>query len=186
MAISTRRGPRRIRRKAETLEQGLALLDDRAVRARAAQHVAGDAMALADGKEDILQDAEAVEQRVDLESAADAALHPFFGGQRGHVGAAEQDLPGTRLESPGDQIDEGRLARAVRTDQRVTGAGRKAEIDVAGNRQRAERLAERARLQCRLRAHRNVLARNRSAMPSTPPRANITTRTSNKPIQNSQ
>src|SRR6266567_5488512 len=105
----------------------------------------------------------------------------------GNVLAAEQDAAGVRPEHPGDQIDEARLAGAVRPDQRVAGAALQAEIDVARHRQRAEALAEALGFKTGC-AHDGLrLARQmRSLRPSTPPRANITTKIMNRPIQKYQ
>ncbi len=83
--------------------------------------------------------------------------------------------PALGAKRAGHQIDEGGLARAVGPDQRVARAALEAELDVVGDRERAEALAETARLE----GGGAVIARpaalrqrsTRSQMPSMPPRA---------------
>ena len=50
--------------------------------------------------------------------------------------------PAVRRQHASDQVDERRLARAVRPDQRMPRAALEREIDVAGDMQRAERAVE--------------------------------------------
>src|SRR5256885_12148639 len=58
------------------------------------------------------------------------------------VGTAEQDAPVGRREPAGDQVDEGRLAGTVGSDQRVSRTRLETEIDVVGDDERAEVLAQ--------------------------------------------
>src|ERR1700691_6735661 len=107
----------------------------------------------------------------------------------GDVGAFEQDEAAARPERAGDQIDEAGLAGAVGADKRVARAGQQAEIDVARHGERAEALAQRLGLErggfaghCPPSRRRS----SRSATPSAPPRANITTSISGSLIQTYQ
>src|SRR6201986_659803 len=68
------------------------------------------------------------------------------------VAPLQPDLAGGRLDYPGEQIDQRRLAGAVRSDQRLPGAGLKRERHVVGRDQGAEMTHEAARLE-RRRAH---------------------------------
>ena len=87
-----------------------------------------------------------VEELVDLERADDAAAHAPMRGERRDVVAVERDRPRGRLEHAGEQVDQRRLAGAVRADQGVARAALDAERDVVGRRQAAEALDQRARL----------------------------------------
>jgi len=62
----------------------------------------------------------------------------LLGGQCRNVGAVEQNAAGIGPQHPGHEVDQRRLAGAVRTDQRITRAGRKRELNVGSNDQRAE------------------------------------------------
>ncbi len=91
-------------------------------------------------------------------------------------------MPGVRPQDPGHEIDEGRLAGAVRADQRVAVAALQAKIDGSRHGQGAEALVEAAHLERRPRRHRRHL----SIRPNTPPRAKTTTSTISSPIQKYQ
>src|SRR5690606_7491553 len=86
-----------------------------------------------------------------------------------------------------DQIDESCLAGAVRADQRVTRSGLQRKVDVAGDLECPEVLAESAGFENRS-AHRLFLkiAVTSSAIPSRPRRAKSTARTRTRPIPSCQ
>ena len=165
----------------QLFEQGMGFLDRRAMMAGRAEQAAADPLPLADRQGHVFEDAEAAEQRGDLECADEAALDPRGLRQIGDIGAVEMDLPGARLQCARHQLDKSRLAGAVRPDQGVPRAALQAKIHGVGHSQRAEALVQSAGLE-RRRIHR----RNRSKSPSTPPRAKTTTRTIKSPIQKYQ
>ena len=66
---------------------------------------------------------------------------------RRDVLAVEQHPARRRLEHAGDQVDQGRLAGAVRADQRAARAALERQIDVARDLQRAEAAVETLHLQ---------------------------------------
>ena len=94
---------------------------------------------------------------------------------------AEQDAASRWRQPPGDQVDERGLARAVGADQRMARAGLEPEVDVVRHDQCTEALVQADGFQRR--RHRRS---SRSIRPSTPPRANITSSTSSRPIQKYQ
>ena len=112
--------------------------------------------------------------------------------------ARQRDAAGARRQPAGQQIHERRLARAVGTDQRMARAGLEREVDRVGDDQRAEALVETPDLKnwdlenrggadrAHRRTRRRASAISLSTMPSTPPRANITTQTSMSPTQKYQ
>src|SRR6202042_3564469 len=55
----------------------------------------------------------------DLEGAGHTASHPIIGSERGDVAPLEPDRARGRREQAADQIEERRLAGAVRTDDRA-------------------------------------------------------------------
>ena len=122
------------------------------------EHGRRRADALGDRDIDVLQHREAAEQPVDLEGAGDAELDALGLRDRGDVAAVEQHLAGGRRQHAGEQVDEGGLAGAVRSDQRVARAVLEPEVDVARGGERAEILAERAGLE-----QRSVMTRPRLA-----------------------
>ena len=147
---------------------------------------------------DVVEHAHVAEQGIDLKSAADAALDALRHVQLRDILPGQHDAAGRRRETPGQQIDEGGFASAVRADQGVTRAGLQREVDVGCNGERAEALAQLGGLQHGAHGLAPVCAaavgeagpafrpRQRasspSQMPSTPPRANNTTITSIAPI----
>jgi hypothetical protein len=127
----------------------------------------------------------AAKQRVDLKGAREAALDALRLRQGGDVVAVKQDAAAARRQCASDQIDEGGLAGAVRSDQRVPCALLEAEVDITGHGERAEAAAQALCLERR--AHRRLQRRcaARQAEVSTPLRAKTTT-ISSAPIQKSQ
>src|SRR5262245_44095451 len=96
-------------------------------------------------------------------------------------------MPDRRAQHAGDQVHQRGLAGAVGSDQRVAGAALEGEIDVAGDRERAEALVQPADFERR--AHDlagRTLAPRSSNRPNSPRRANSTTSTSTKPTPNCQ
>src|SRR5690349_9136544 len=152
------------------------------MRARSAQHARSYALALGDGERHVVEDGQSTEERVDLERPAQAALHAAGLAQGGDVLAAERDRPRGGREHAGEHVDEGGLSRAVRPDQGVACSGLEAEIDLVGDRQGSEGLAQRTRLQREAHAFLRHFASSPSRIPRIPPRANITTSTSIVPI----
>ena len=111
-------------------------------RADPAAPVAAEAQPLVDGERDGLERREIAEQLVDLEGAHQAAAHPRLGPEPRDVLARQQDSAGGGRQHAGQQVDEGRLAGAVRPDQRLARAALEAEGDVVGGDDAAEALAE--------------------------------------------
>ena len=106
----------------------------------------------------------------------------------GDVLAVEQHAARLRLEHAGDQVDQRRLAGPVGADERAPRAALERQVDVARNRQRAERPVESLDLQRGghgffLPAKYSPQLSNR---PSTPRRANSTASTSIRPMPNCQ
>ena len=66
------------------------------------------------------------------------------GGSAVMSAAVEQNAAGVRPQHAGHEIDQRRLAGAVRADQRIARAGRQCQFDVGSNDQRAEALEKAA------------------------------------------
>src|SRR5262249_58613481 len=114
------------------------------------------------------------------------ALRPRRGRKVGDVVAVEHDAATARRQHTGDEIDEARLAGPVRPDQRMPRARRQLEVDVIRDHERAKTLAQLLGFEP-ARAHGDFrLRRMRSMVPSTPPRAKITMKIMNRPIQKYQ
>ena len=88
---------------------------------------------------DVLRHGEMAEQRVVLEHEADTSVAH---GKPGGVLLAEQDAPGGRRLEPGDQPQEGRLARARRAEQRQKLARLDVEVDALDRDRAVEGLGE--------------------------------------------
>ena len=88
---------------------------------------------------DVLRHVEMAEQRVVLEHEADAAVAHR---QRRGVLVVEQDAAGRRRLQPGDQPQEGRLARARGAEQGHEFAGLHLKVEVAQRRGAVERLGK--------------------------------------------
>ena len=126
----------------ERLQMIERFLDDRGFAAGRSPETIAGAGSLADGEIDVFQHGEVAKQLVDLEGAGDAAARAGRLRQRGDLLAVEQHVAGRGPHPAGDQIDESRLAGAVRPDQRVPGAARQGEIDVVGDLDGAEILSQ--------------------------------------------
>src|SRR5258706_13621301 len=139
-------------------------------------------MAFGDGERYVVEDRKAAEERVDLERAADAALHALRLRHAGDVLAAEEDAARARRERAGEQVHERGLAGAVRADEGMARAGLEREVDPLRDRERAEILAKRSGFQ---RFHglrfRNFFAKA-SNRPRIPPPAKSTMITSSTPM----
>jgi hypothetical protein len=68
---------------------------------------------------DVLEDAEGLEDTDDLEGARDAAGHHLMRRQSGDDVAVEARLAAVSREEAGQHVEERRLARAVRADDRA-------------------------------------------------------------------
>src|SRR5258708_2667974 len=164
-------------------EQFHALVADVAVGACRAQHARRDAAALGHRERHVVEHRKAAEEGVDLEGSPQSELHALGLPRSRDVFPAEHDPAGGGGQHAGEHIDEGGLSGTVRTDERVARARLQPAIYAGGHGERAEALAQAARLQSGD-AHCFLLSftRTRSRMPSTPPRANITTSTSSVPM----
>ena len=129
------------------LEHVHRLVDHIHARARRPDHGGGRADPLGDGDVDVLEDRESAEQPVDLEGACDPKLDPFGLGDRRDVVALQQHLTTRGLKRAGEKVDEGGLARAVGTDQRMTRTRLEPEVDLPRGGERAEVSAKAAGLE---------------------------------------
>src|ERR1700677_1026900 len=110
-----------------------------------------------------------------------------------NIAPLEPDLARGRRENPGEEIDERRLAGAVRSDQGLPGPGLNRERHIVGRDQSAEMTYEAARFQRRSAhatprrlargARRTTSRRGAEAMRSRPASTRMTKAS---PIQNSQ
>ena len=150
---------------------------------------ARDAVALAHRERNGFECIEVGEQRVDLERAHQPARDALVRRQRRDVLRAEHDRAGVGPQHAGHQVDERRLAGAVRADQRVASALRQLERNVLRDDERSEALVEPARGQRRVHDLPRE-ARHEPASILSPPRIpfgrNITTAISSMPIQKYQ
>ena len=156
---------------------------------------AGVPLALAHGEHDRLQHGQPGKQRVDLERPRHPALDALVLRQRRDVVVAEKDFARRGRKHARQQVDERRLARAVRADQRVSRTGRKRKRYLAVRVECAPALGEPPRAQCGLlrrggRIAQGLRPRRRARSASSPPRmppwANSTMTMRKKPIQNCQ
>ena len=132
-----------------------------------------------DGDADVFEHRELRENAGDLKRPRDAAAAPRRRGERGDVIAAEDHAAGGRRQQPRDQVEQRRLARAVRADHRAQLHRLHGEVDAGHGLQRAERAAELARLEQR----RHARAPSRRAVPTSPPGRKITIRTNTTPVK---
>ena len=94
--------------------------------------------------DDVVDDRHGLEALDDLEGAADAALAALGRRQRGDVLAVEDDRALGRRQHAGDQVEQRRLAGAVRADQADDFAAPDRDRDVAVGDQAAEALPDAA------------------------------------------
>ena len=118
----------------ELTQQRIARRPDPRVGAEPPPPAGADAELPRDRERERLQRRQPAEELVDLECAHDAASHPPVRRQAGDVVAIEPDRAGARLQGAGEQVDQGRLAGAVRADQGVAGAEPDLERDVVRRR----------------------------------------------------
>jgi hypothetical protein len=164
------------------------LVDHRSLGAGRTPEIVVLAIAFADGHADVFQNRQPAEELIDLEGARQAApgADGLAGG--GDVVAIEHNTAGRRLEHAGDQVDQRRLARPVRTDQRAAGAPLERQVDVARDMQRAEAAVEAFDLQSGGHDWRPLVKTlpASSMRPMRPRRANSTASTRSRPMPNCQ
>jgi hypothetical protein len=141
-----------------------------------AQPVAGSDLG---GDADVLEHGELGKDFRDLEGARHAHSDPLVGGEAGHVAALEHDRARRRREEPADQIEEGGLAGAVRSDHRAQLALGNGHRYVAHGDQAAEALGQALDLE---RAHAVL----RSTSPRMPRGKNSTINTISMPMNDIQ
>ena len=91
---------------------------------------------------DVVLDVEAAEYRWLLRQIADSQARPPVHRQRGDVAAVEGDAAFVRRQQPGDHVETGGLAGAVRAEQPHHLAALQREADTADHRPVAVALAE--------------------------------------------
>src|SRR5882724_139979 len=116
----------------------------------------------------------------DLEGAGHAEGDALFRHVRSDVGAVEENAAGGRPEQAAEQVEDRRLAGAVRADDGLEDADLGGERQVVHRHQISETLAQAAELE---QAHVDRLAR---IMPRMPRGKNRTTRTKNSPMNDIQ
>src|SRR5207249_1146906 len=134
-----------------------------------------------------------------LEGARHPGADARARGQPRHVGAVEQHFARVGEQLPGEQVDEGGLARAVGADHCGDAAGGKRQVDAGDRDEVGKRLAHAARFEERAHAasfrgavrgrgaRRHGLRASRdSAAPRRPPRNASTTPRSTSPKTSSQ
>jgi hypothetical protein len=169
-------------REAQRGEEVLALLAHVPMAARGQPHATSDAAALGDAQRHVVERGEVAEKRVDLEGAPQPALDPRRLAGLRYVIAAEDDAAAGRGKHAGQHVHKCRLARAVGADQGMARTGLEAEVDVVRDRERAEAPAQTLGLERGAHALLRRRAMAPSTMPSIPPRANMTTTTSRRPM----
>src|SRR5262249_5858600 len=107
----------------------------------------------------VLEDGEARERLHDLERPGDAAPADLVRAQAVDPLAFEEDLAGGRAEVSVEEVEERRLARAVRADEPEDLALREGKREVRGGRQPAEALADVLHLEERRRGAQEATAR---------------------------
>src|SRR5471032_845754 len=80
---------------------------------------------------DVVADGEAREHACGLEAAREALASQPMSRHSGHVDPVQRDVAARWLRASRDQVEQGGLARAVGTDQRMTFAFANAQIDTA-------------------------------------------------------
>ena len=92
---------------------------------------------------DVAQDGVAREQRDDLVGARHAEMRAPAAGHARDVAAEQRDRAAVGRDLAGDQVEQRGLAGAVRADDQAPLAGLDREVDVGGDAQAAEGLAQR-------------------------------------------
>ena len=138
-----------------------------------------------DRERERLQRRQLVEQLVDLERAHDAAAHALVRREPGDVVAVEPDRAGGRLEHAGQQVDQRRLAGAVRADQRVARAASRRVSDTSLVGVMPPKRFSRPRVSRTIVAHRSA-CRTRSTGRISRSRPTSTSTTRNRPSQKVQ
>src|SRR5581483_2628837 len=167
--------------EAEALSNLVGLLRYRGIRAYRPRPAPAMPQPFADRQRQCLERRQRREELVDLKSADKAQPNATFGTEPRDILPRQRHAARGGRQHARQQIDEGRLARAVRTDQRVTRARLEAERDVIGRHDAAEALAKSAGFEHR--RHRTALRRTSTDRRSRPTSASTTR---NSPIQNIQ
>src|SRR5439155_21743582 len=94
----------------------------------------------------VLQRGEVWQHRRDLERALQAHARDARRRRAGYLAPVEEDLAARRLEEVREQVEAGRLARAVGTDQGVDAASPHLQRHVLDGNETLEFLRESARL----------------------------------------
>ena len=129
---------------------------------------------------DVVGDRELGKDLGDLEGAGHAAPHPLVGSERSNVAALEPDRARGRREQAADQIEERRLAGAVRTDDRAQFARLDGQRHVVDGDQAAKAL------RCALDLKQGHAFAPLRSMPRTPRGKKRTTSTNTRPITDIQ
>src|SRR5690349_25126760 len=107
---------------------------------------------------DVLEDRQVREHRGNLERANEPEPRDRRRTRPGDLAAVEEDLAARRRQEMREQVEAGRLAGAVRPDQRVNGPAADREIHVVDGDEALELLREAARFE-------NVVVRHGAAAP---------------------
>src|SRR5262245_51228222 len=97
---------------------------------------------LGNGEDETFQRGELGKKLIDLKGTLQAGTRTPMSGHRGDVAAGKVHLPCARAQHTGQEVDEGRLACAVRPDQGVARTGRKRERNAVRRGDAAEALFE--------------------------------------------
>ena len=108
------------------------------MRRKAAPPVVRVSLALEHRQGHGLERRQARKERVDLESAGKATVHALMRLEIGDVGTVEHDGAGIGCEHAGEEVDERRLPRAVRPDERIACALGQLQRQVLRDDERAE------------------------------------------------
>ncbi len=134
---------------------------------------------------DVLARGHVVEQARHLESPAEAEGDAGGNRQVGDVVPREPDTAGVGPDLAAELVDEGRLAGAVRADQRMDFACLDSHGHVVGGKQAAEALHEAVDLEDRGH-HRPPRTKSRARSAMIPPRVSRTTVRTMTPTQSCQ
>src|SRR5579875_1190493 len=167
-------------------ENIMCFVDCFAVRRNTAPELARNAPSFADGERHRFERGQPWEKRIDLEGACEAAPHALARLEIRYVVLAQENSSGVGSKHAGHEVDQRGLAGAVRTDQRIARAHRKADGDVARDHEGAETLGEAAGEQSGTGHVFLHLAASRDRPPRTPLGRSVTTATRSTPIQKYQ
>ena len=114
-----------------------------------------------------------------LEGAREAGARAAMRAQAGHVGAAQHDASAADAGDTGDQVEQRRLAGAVRPDQGVDAALRHRHVDIVDRDQSRIAAGDAGQLEKR---HQRLLDARRSRSGSRPAGRNSTAATMIRPF----